>query len=81
MVRVMSVSVAYLLADAGAATWASSTMSRPFARALAEVVEQRVAVLGPSEERVRDDEAVVRAPRVRAEAALLPPVARRTAAS
>jgi len=45
------------------------------ARALAEVVEERVLVLGPAQERVRDDEAVVRAPGVGPEAAFLPPVA------
>ena len=40
-------------------------------RALADVLEQRIAILGAAEDRVRDDEPRVRAPRVHAEAALL----------
>ncbi|MCB9555227.1 MAG: hypothetical protein H6707_03930 [Deltaproteobacteria bacterium] len=42
-------------------------------RALANVVDQRVAVLRAAEQWVGDDEAVVRAPRIDAEAALLTP--------
>ena len=53
------------------AVCASSRISRLLRARSPEVCEERVAVLGPAQQLVRDDEAVVRAPRVDAEAALL----------
>lgn len=46
----------------------------PLSRAGAEMSDERIAIFGSAKKRMRDDEAVVRGPRVHAEAALLAPI-------